>query len=186
VTVSEPRLDRDRLHLVPVRYDDPVVQALVDEVQQVYVVRYGGPDETPVDPDEFAPPRGHFVVGYLDGAPAAIGGWRLRADPADAGLPGDRPAEIKRMFVRPALRGRGLARAVLADLEATAAAAGVDWLVLETGDRQPEALGLYRSSGYVAVTPFGLYAHEDGSLYLGKQMPASSRHPGVPPGRIAF
>jgi GNAT superfamily N-acetyltransferase len=172
VTLSEPvGLTPDQLRLVPVGYDHPHVRALVQEVQRVYVDLYGGPDETPLDPAEFAPPRGRFVVGYLDGAPVVMGGWRFRRDGAAAGLPGARPAEIKRMFVRPALRGRGLARAVLADLEATAAAAGADWLVLETGDRQPEALGLYRSSGYADVARFGLYAHEDGSVYLGKALP---------------
>lgn len=158
------------LRLLPTRYDDAVVRALVEEVQQVYLERYGGHDETPMDAEQFAPPYGRFFVGYLDGAPAAIGGWRLRSAETAADLPGRRPAEIKRMFVRAPLRGRGLARVVLAELESSARAAGVDWLVLETGDRQPEALGLYRSAGYTAVTPFGLYACEGGSVYLGKRL----------------
>jgi GNAT superfamily N-acetyltransferase len=167
VTLSEPCA---RLELAPTSYDDAVVQAMVAEVQQVYVERYGGHDETPMQVEDFSPPRGHFVLARLDGEPAAMGGWRLRSGGAAAGLPGSRPAEIKRMFVRAHLRGRGLSRVVLAELEATACAAGVDWLVLETGDRQPEAVGLYRSAGYTDVAPFGLYADEDGSIYLGKRL----------------
>jgi GNAT superfamily N-acetyltransferase len=157
------------VRLLPVRYDDPVVRVLVEEVQQVYVERYGGRDDTPMTPEQFAPPHGRFFLAYLDGQPAAIGGWRLRTD-AGAGLPGTRPAEVKRMFVRAAVRGRGLARAVLGTLESSARADGVDWLVLETGDRQPEAVSLYRSAGYTEVTRFGLYAHEQGSIYIGKRL----------------
>jgi GNAT superfamily N-acetyltransferase len=155
---------------MPTGYDAAVVSALVEEVQQVYVERYGGRDETPMTAAQFAPPRGHFVVGYLAGQPVTMGGWRLRTDPAGAGLPGERPAEIKRMFVRRHVRGRGLGRLVLAELERAAVAAGVDWIVLETGDRQPEAVRLYRSSGYVLIDPFGVYADEEGSVYLGKPL----------------
>ncbi|MGH3317761.1 MAG: GNAT family N-acetyltransferase, partial [Nocardioidaceae bacterium] len=109
-------------------------------------------------------------LACLDGEPAAIGGWRLRSGARTAGLPGTRPAEVKRMFVRAAVRGRGIARAVLGALEASARAEGVDWLVLETGDRQPEAVALYRSAGYTEVTRFGLYACAEGSIYLGKRL----------------
>jgi ribosomal protein S18 acetylase RimI-like enzyme len=158
------------LTLAPARYDDPAVADLVQEVQQVYVERYGGPDETPMAAEEFAPPHGCFVLVRLAGGPVAMGGWRLRTGPDSQRLPGRRPAEIKRMFVRPHLRGRGLARLVLDELESRARAAGVDWLVLETGERQPEAIGLYRSAGFEDVRPFGLYADEDGSVYLGKPL----------------
>ena len=166
-----PAATASGLRLVPTGYDHPVVRSLVEQVQQVYLERYGGIDETPMAAEQFAPPHGHFVVGYADGEPVAMGGWRLRGDAPDAGLPGRRPAEIKRMFVREDARGRGYSRGVLAELESTARAAGVDWLVLETGDRQPEAIGLYRSSGYVDVPAFGLYACEGGSVYLGKSLP---------------
>jgi ribosomal protein S18 acetylase RimI-like enzyme len=157
------------LDLVPTGYDDEVVRALDEEVQQTYVERYGGRDETPMSAGQFAPPRGHFVVGYVEGQPVAMGGWRHRSD-AGTTLPGKRPAEIKRMFVREHARGRGLGRRVLAELERAAGEAGVDWLVLETGERQPEAIGLYRSAGYRDIGPFGVYADEADSVYLGKRL----------------
>jgi len=176
VTLPETTCRREpaELDLVPTSYDDDVVRVLDDEVQQVYVERYGGRDDTPMSAGQFAPPSGLFVVGYLDGRAVAMGGWRLRTDAAGTSLPGRRPAEIKRMFVREGARGRGLGRRVLAELERSAAAAGVDWLVLETGDRQPEAVALYRSAGYVDVDAFGVYADEDGSIYLGKRLPPRS------------
>jgi GNAT superfamily N-acetyltransferase len=65
--------------------------------------------------------------------------------------------EIKRMFVVDAMRGRGFARAVLAELERAAAGAGARRMVLETGLLQPEAIALYRSSGYHPMPNFGVY-----------------------------
>jgi GNAT superfamily N-acetyltransferase len=133
----------------------PDAALLVDEVQQEYVVRYGGPDETPLDPAYFEPPNGAFYVGYLDGRPVATGAWRLRHDVVVDGT--SETAEIKRMYVAPRARGRGLARAMLAHLEATARAAGAEAMVLETGLAQPEAIALYESSGYTPIPGFGFY-----------------------------
>jgi GNAT superfamily N-acetyltransferase len=67
------------------------------------------------------------------------------------------------MYVAPIARGRGVARALLAELERTAAEAGRLRVMLETGTRQPEAIALYRSSGYRPVPSFGLYRGAPGS-----------------------
>jgi GNAT superfamily N-acetyltransferase len=145
-----------RIDVTP--YDHPDAVKLVAEVQQEYVVRYGDEDATPVDPAEFAPPRGLFLVAYVDGTPAACGGWRAH----------DADVELKRMYVNPAFRGRGLARAILAELEKTALAAGFRRVILETGQKQPEALALYRSAGYEPVPGFGYYKNAPEAVHLGK------------------
>ncbi|NYG57062.1 GNAT family N-acetyltransferase [Nocardioides perillae] len=149
-------------------FDHPDAQLLVAEVQQEYVRRYGGPDETPLDAAYFEPPAGSFFVGYLGAEPVATGAWRRRDDVEALGS--RTTAEVKRMYVRPAARGRGLARRVLAHLEATARAAGAEVMVLETGTMQPEALALYASSGYVAVPAFGHYADAPLSRHLGRRL----------------
>src|SRR3954453_20413918 len=117
MSTSAERVLRDgstvRLRDVP--YDDPVAQALVQEVQAEYVQRYGGPDEAVVDPAEFLPPEGLFVVAEVDGVPAGCGAWRA----LDPGV-----AEIKRVYVEPGFRRRGLAQEVMTRLEQSAAAAG--------------------------------------------------------------
>ncbi len=74
------------------------------------------------------------------------------------------------MYVRPAFARRGLARAVLAEIERTAQDAGVTRLVLETGTAQPEAIALYGSSGYEPIPAFGFYAGYDDSVHLGKTL----------------
>ena len=156
-----------------VAYHDPDAQLLIDEVQQEYVRRYGGPDSTPVDRDEFRPPNGHFVVLYEAGRPVAMGGWRFNEDARMTLDDADRVVELKRMYVIPDGRGRGHARTVLAHLEHTAALAGAGRMVLETGSLQPEAVALYLSSGYQPIAAFGHYADSEHSIHLGKPLSAS-------------
>ena len=151
------------------RYDHPDAAALIGLLQQEYVRRYGDGDRTPVDPAHFAPPQGDYLLVYdADGQPVASGGWRAQ----DSSEPGftDGDAELKRMFVVPEARGRGLARVLLAELEASATAAGRRRMVLETGQRQPEAIALYGSCGYTPVPGFGYYADEEESVHLGKAL----------------
>ncbi len=151
-----------------VGFRDADAQALVAEVQAEYVVRYGSPDDTPMDESVFDPPAGAFFVGYVGEVPLAMGGWRLRPDVVRLG--GGRSAEIKRMYVAPGGRRSGLARRMLAHLEATAATAGAEVMVLETGIAQPEAIALYESSGYAQVEKFGHYAWSPKSRCYGKRL----------------
>jgi GNAT superfamily N-acetyltransferase len=149
------------IEVTPVRPDEPDALTLIELVQGEYVLRYGGRDEAPIDVAEFLPPAGLFLVARLDGAAAGCGGWRNL---------GDGRAEIKRMFTAAEHRNRGVARAVLAELEHTAAAAGIEELVLETGTVQPEAIALYESSGYQPVDGFGYYAGRPLSRSFGKRV----------------
>ncbi|TFV45465.1 GNAT family N-acetyltransferase [Blastococcus sp. TF02A-35] len=144
-------------------YDDPLSQALVEAVQQEYVVRYGGRDAAPVDPADFLPPEGLFLVAEVDGEPAGCGAWRVYP-------PGG--VEIKRVYVAPAFRRRGLAQVVMAELEATAARAGHRSVVLNTGEKQPEAVALYAALGYVPVPGYGVYACSPDAVFLGKDLVA--------------
>jgi GNAT superfamily N-acetyltransferase len=156
-----------RLRAVP--YDDVVAQQLVTRVQQEYVVRYGGPDAAPVDPAEFAPPEGLFLVAEVGGEPAGCGAWRLH---------GAGSVEVKRVYVEPAFRRRGLAEVLMSAVEDTAARAGHRQVVLNTGPAQPEALALYASLGYRPVPGFGIYACVAGAIFLGKDLPTPGT--GVP------
>ena len=157
------------MELIPRPYGHPDVVALTGEVQAHYRELYGGPgDESTVEEAEFEPPAGHFVVGYVNGVPVAMGGWRRLGD--RSGLPSANTAEIKRMYVAPSARGRGLSRLVLTELETSARAGDVDWLVLETGQPQTSAVALYRTSGYTDVdgAPYGHYVDHASSIHLGK------------------
>jgi GNAT superfamily N-acetyltransferase len=131
-----------------VAFDSALAEALVAEVQQEYVTRYGGPDRTPVDPLQFASPYGAFFVATVDGEPIGCGGLRRHDDGV---------VEIKRMFVRSAHRRRGHARSLLRALEDRARASGYRRVVLETGLAQPEAIALYTGEGYQPTDGFGHY-----------------------------
>ena len=102
-------------------------------------------DNPPLVPDELRDPGGAYLVGYED-ADAIAGGGLRRLD--------DGVAEIKRMFVRPAARSRGVARALLDALELTAKELGYQKVRLDTGPKQIHGLALYRSAGYVDVPPY--------------------------------
>ncbi|NUT49884.1 MAG: GNAT family N-acetyltransferase [Saccharothrix sp.] len=156
------------MELCTLPYDHPDSLKLISDIQQVYVDRYGEGDITPVDPAEFVAPLGHFVVGYVDGVPVACGGWRAHDVADDPLRPGD--AEMKRVYVAETLRGRGLARIVLAALEEAAREAGRKRMVLETGARQPEAIGLYQANGYARIDNFGVYRHHPESLCFAKDL----------------
>jgi GNAT superfamily N-acetyltransferase len=141
--------------------DSAAGSALNHRVQLEYVERYGGPDSTPVDATEFAPPTGGFLVGYLGGVPVAMGGVR-RHEPG--------VVEIKRMYVAPEVRGQGLARAMLAALEDLARELGARRVVLETGSKQPEAMRLNETSGYEQIDGFGHYRCQPRSLSYSKSL----------------
>lgn len=138
-----------------VGFGHPDAVRLIEQVQLEYVERYGGRDDTPLDPAMFEPPGGSFFVAHLEGEPVVSGAWRRRDDVFALGT--RVTAEIKRMYVAPVARGRGFARQMLAHLEATAAAGGAEAAILETGVMQPEAIALYETSGYSPVPGFGYY-----------------------------
>jgi ribosomal protein S18 acetylase RimI-like enzyme len=97
------------------------------------------------DPEELTPPRGALLLGY-DGAEAIACG-------AVKHHPGE-PTEIKRMWVAPEARGRGLARRLLSELERLAGESGATMVRLETNRNLAEAIAMYRSAGYAEVPPF--------------------------------
>jgi GNAT superfamily N-acetyltransferase len=154
------------MEIRPVPYDHPDAVKLDAEVQAEYHVRYGdGGDATPMDPADFRPPNGTYLIAYDEaGVPVASGGWRVQDANDEGNRDGD--AELKRMYVTEQMRGRGLARRILAALEEDARAAGRTRMVLETGTKQPEAIALYASSGYEPCEKFGYYRfHEDSRCY---------------------
>jgi GNAT superfamily N-acetyltransferase len=153
--------DGSTVTLRPLSYDDPLAQELVEQVQQEYVQRYGGRDAAVVEPAEFRPPAGLFLVAEVDGVPAGCGAWRA--------LPSG-SAEIKRVYVPPSFRRRGLAQVMVAELEAGAARAGHGSAVLNTGNEQPEALALYDRLGYRPVPGYGVYACAPDAVFLGKDL----------------
>jgi putative acetyltransferase len=96
--------------------------------------------------------RAAFVIAWLDDQPVGCGALRPMDDSS--------VAEVKRMFVRPDVRGQGISRRILEKLESLARDFGYQKLMLETGNRQKEAIALYESSGFVRVDCYGAYANE--------------------------
>jgi GNAT superfamily N-acetyltransferase len=140
-----------------VAWDDHASVTLRAAQRAEITIRYGTDDSEP-GPAPTADDISHFLVVFdEDGAtPVACGGLR-RID--------DAHGEVKRMFVVPDRRGSGAATLVLRALE-TVAGDELGWrrLVLETGDRQPDAIRFYEREGYTRIPNFGYYADSESSL----------------------
>jgi putative acetyltransferase len=101
------------------------------------------------------------AVAYLDGAPVACGAFKAVSEDT---------VEIKRVFVKPEFRNRGLAGKILKTLENAAKNRGYMYAVLETGVKQHEAIGLYKKSGYAITDKYGPYVGNENSVCMKKAL----------------
>jgi putative acetyltransferase len=156
-------VEGDRYVLELVSFDLPEVAALRAAQQEEMRGRYGGvADIGPArEASMFRPPDGVFLV-VRDGGRAIACGGICRFD--------DARAELKRMYVVPDSRGHGLGRRLLVDLEGHARALGYAGVVLETGDRQPESVGLYATAGYERIPCYPPYSERALSLCFEKRL----------------
>jgi GNAT superfamily N-acetyltransferase len=127
-------------------YDGEGPSWVVARAEAEIVVRYGGLDDGEIGlvATMFEPPGGAFLVARAGTAGPPVGGVGLRTVGPGTG-------EVRRLWVDPTWRGRGVARALMAGLEDAAHRLGHSALRLGTGDRQPEAVALYESTGWVRV-----------------------------------
>ena len=146
------------------RYLAPVAQTLAAAAKNELATRYGGPgDDTPIEAMEFDPPEGGFFVAWRAGEPVGCAGWRShRGDP--------NTAELKRMYVAPPARGAGVATALLSAVEESTIDQRRTRLILECGDRQPEAIALYEKLGYARIPDFGHYKDAPGVRSYGRDL----------------
>jgi putative acetyltransferase len=124
------------------------VRRLVGELDQTLSEGYPPEQRHGLKLDAIFAPHIRFFLARLDGAAVGCGGVALFPD----------FAEVKRMYVRPSARGKGVAQALLARIEAEISAAGLSILRLETGDRQIAAMRAYERAGFTRCPAFGDYA----------------------------
>jgi putative acetyltransferase len=140
-------------------FDSATSRELVAALVADMAARYEGQDGSGAHPtaDDFLV----WLVAREAGAAIACGGI-CRFD--------QRSVEMKRMYVVPKARGRGLSRLILTELERAARADGYERIRLETGRGQPEAIGLYTSSGYQSIPCWGPYADDPHSVCFEKRL----------------
>ncbi|HEV7282866.1 MAG TPA: GNAT family N-acetyltransferase [Pirellulaceae bacterium] len=150
------------LHLALCDPTAPAAQRLIRELTQELALLYDDEDGSGnFKPEDVAVPGSGFVVGWLGDGAIACGAFR----PLEPGV-----AEIKRMFVSPAHRGRGYSRRLLSELERLARLAGYSAARLETGVLQPAAISLYENSGYRRIPCYGIYAGCEWSVCFEKRL----------------
>ncbi|MEV4208125.1 GNAT family N-acetyltransferase [Nocardia salmonicida] len=134
--------------LIPNRLDHPDSSQLMAEYAKERRAMVGFDDPPNLDrPEQYEPHQGLFIVAYAEGEPVACGGLRTSSLT-------ERTAEIRKMFVVPNHRKRGVARLVLCDLEKFAFEHGVARIILETGSYNQAAMRLYASAGYTPIPPY--------------------------------
>ncbi|MEO5899242.1 MAG: GNAT family N-acetyltransferase [Ilumatobacteraceae bacterium] len=146
--------------------DSPEAQEMIAALDAELTALYPEPGAThfSLGAAEVATGRGGFYVAYLDGAPAGCGAYRT---------PKPGTAEIKRMYVDPSARGLKLGAAILDTLEEAARGDGAAEIILETGHRQTEALGLYHRFGFNQIPVYGEYVDSAStSVCFGKRLSA--------------
>lgn len=121
-----------------------LLEAMIVDLTPLYG-RIDVPQAPSAGPADFAAPGGSFLVGFEDGRPICCGGLKRLPDGA---------VEIKRMYVVPEARGRGVAKELLAALEDEARALGYRVARLDTGPQQPHAERMYRQAGYEPIENF--------------------------------
>jgi putative acetyltransferase len=146
------------LKLVPT--NDRDLRDLIVKLDLDLATRYPGEVINGVDLNDPKAQRYCFVVAYSCGSAAGCGALR----PLSA-----QSVELKRFFVEPVFRNQGIASRMLAFLEQLAKEQGYLKIMLETGTRQPEAIGLYRKLGYVETGPFGDCVKDQYSIFFKKQ-----------------
>lgn len=150
------------VELAAVALSDPTATALITELNQLLDAMYDpAENHFALSEAEVDGTRGVFLVARLEGEPVGCGALRITDDGR---------GEVKRMYVRPGTQGRGVGRAILTRLESEARARGAGSMVLEMGDRQPEARLLYESAGYKVIPCWGEYLATPTSVCLGKDL----------------
>lgn len=146
----------------PKRPDTPDAEALITELEAHLALFYPVTSRHGYSVAKLLAESVTFFVTRYDGAQAGCGGIKLFG--SDYG-------ELKRMFVRPGYRGRGLGRLMLDHLAAYARQSGVELLRLETGIHQQEAVSLYERAGFQRIGPFGEYTDDPLSRFYERRLP---------------
>jgi GNAT superfamily N-acetyltransferase len=148
------------LHIIRTDSDNPDFRELVRLLDQDLAIRDGEEHAFYSQFNQLDKIR-YAVVAYFEDLPVGCGALRAYSDDA---------VEVKRMFVLPELRGRGIAGRVLSELETWAGELGFARCMLETGKKQPEAIHLYQKSGYELIPNYGQYLEVENSVCMEKRI----------------
>ncbi|TXI80377.1 MAG: GNAT family N-acetyltransferase [Cupriavidus sp.] len=177
--VASPRWPRSRLRDIEPRIHFPrfvlSLTIAIETPRQEGVIRLL--DLSSAYAESLYPPESNHILDLASLERPDVTFWVARIDGDIVGCcalvdAGDGTAEIKRMFVDTAARGRSVARKLMETLEAAALEKRLSALRLETGIYQPEAIGLYRKFGYAEIPAFGDYRPDPLSLFMEKRLPA--------------
>jgi len=150
----------DQIVLKRTNSADPHFQSLIKQLDADLRLR-NGDEMDEYDQHNVIAPIDTVVIAYIDNQPTACGCFKKYDETT---------VEIKRMFVAPQARGKGISRKILAELETWAYNLGFGCIILETGGRQVEALGLYQRAGYMPIANYPPYEEMADSFCFRKEL----------------
>jgi len=139
---------------------EPDFKNLISKLDK-YLSVVNGDDDAFYAPNNVLDPLNTAVIAYYNNKAVGCGCFK-RFD--------EQSVEIKRMYVDPELRSRGIASAVLNELEKWAKESGFEYAVLETGLKLDDANALYRKQGYEVIENYGQYAGIKSSVCMKKAL----------------
>ena len=148
------------INVIKTNSENPDFQNLVKLLDKDLDIRYGDKQEFYSQFNKLNSIH-HAIVAYQNEIAVACGAIKKYSDDA---------VEIKRMFVHPQHRGKGLGKLVLVSLENWARELNYSYCVLESGNKQPEAVSLYSQSGYLVIPNYGQYENDENSICMKKQI----------------
>lgn len=139
----------------------PEARALINDLDRYLGELYQPDDNHLMAPEQLKQPDIRFLLARRDRRAVGCGALRIDAEGY---------AEVKRMYVDPVHRGRGIAALIMGKLEDAARAEGITLLKLETGELQREAVRLYRRLGFTPCGVFGDYPCDGASIFMEKRI----------------
>jgi putative acetyltransferase len=155
------------MQIEPLDPHSPAARSLLAQSDAYMAALYPGESNHLLDPQSLAQPQVRFIGVWLAEWLAGCAAVKVVDDDADGPY-----GEIKRVFVQPHFRGRGISKVLMEELESHLRARGIGLARLETGVHQPEALKLYERLGYDRRAPFGDYTDDPLSVFMEKRLSA--------------
>ena len=151
---------KEELELRRIEPDEAGISSLLEQSYELMASLYPAESNHLLGIEELKDPSCFFVGAFVKSHPVGCGAVRISGDRSYG--------EIKTVYVVDEFRRKGVSRAIMQELESHLASQNIATARLETGNKQPEALGLYSGLGYIKRRPFGDYSPDPNSIFMEK------------------
>jgi putative acetyltransferase len=153
---------KEELKLRRIEPDEAGISSLLDQSFELMASLYPAESNHSLEIEELKDPSCYFIGAFVNGTPVGCGAVRISGDRSYG--------EIKAVYVADEHRRKGVSRVIMQELASHLTSQNIGTARLETGNKQPEAFGLYSGLGYVKCGPFGNYSPDPNSIFMEKHI----------------